>query len=180
MGWVNDDGGHEGYLTPVFADGVEGGGSTTTGIIVGYDHESNVVVRPDAEVTSWRLQCDHYPGGDSWQGSSWTRVSARAEEDLAARRLYCADEDVAWVTDTREDLSQLVMGEWRAHVAPADAIQQVRKAVGAAAAAQQQLQQAVVAAKLAGASWGAIGAAAGTSRQAAHERWAGHIPATKT
>ncbi|MBD5788377.1 hypothetical protein IF650_19635 [Cellulosimicrobium terreum] len=61
--------------------------------------------------------------------------------------------------------------EWLAHVAPAEAVAEVAAAARGVVAATDRLDDAAIRARLAGASWGAIGAAAGITRQAAHLRW---------
>ena len=62
--------------------------------------------------------------------------------------------------------------EWKAHIAPSEAILGVEAAAREYAQAGQRLDKTVAAAKAAGASWADIGRAVGISRQSAHERWA--------
>ena len=174
MGWVSDDGTHEGYFAVVFADGVEGRWSSVRGIGVGYADDGSDVLRPGSGVVGWLLRCAHR-GQAGWCGSAWTRVGCDVE-DLRAGRLCCADDEVFWVLEARPDLEQLVGAEWLAHVAPDEALSNVRAASEAVRGAEQQLERAVVSARLAGASWAALGDAAGMSRQSAHERWSARVP----
>lgn len=174
MGWVSDDGTHEGYFAVVFADGVQGRWSSTRGIGVGYAVDGTDLIRPPSGVVGWRVCCDHR-GRVGWRGSTWSRAGPGAE-DLAAGLLFCPDDEVSWVLEARPDLEQLVGAEWLAHVAPDEALSGVREAVGAVRAAEQQLERAVASARLAGASWAAVGEAAAMTRQSAHERWAGRVP----
>ena len=100
----------------------------------------------------------------------------RAAEDLAVGRLFCPDDAVSWVLEERPEVEQQVGAEWLTHVAPDEALDAVRQASAALRSADQQLERAVVSARLAGASWAALGEAAGMTRQSAHERWAGRVP----
>jgi len=71
-----------------------------------------------------------------------------------------------------EAVEDAIWGEWYDHLQPLQALDAVRDAAAAARAAQDELAKAVHAARIQGRSWTEIGAAAGNSRQAAHERWA--------
>ncbi|MFF0249908.1 hypothetical protein [Streptosporangium sandarakinum] len=61
--------------------------------------------------------------------------------------------------------------EWAAHLPP-PSLRALRQAAAAAQSAQEHLEAAVRAARADGRSWADIGAAAGITRQSAHERWA--------
>ncbi|HEY3006052.1 MAG TPA: hypothetical protein VGJ44_27135 [Kribbellaceae bacterium] len=194
MGWLSDDlCRHEGYLAMEFADGVRAGGSSAAGaIVMQYDAKGNYTgqdeIRPYDAVVGWRLVCDCIPASVSndqlaqdgffgrrqeWIGPLWERVSSKAEEDVAARRIY-ADPDVGVGihVDDRDDVETAARAAWRSLHVDADlTIAAVGSAAHAAAVARRDLDQAVEAARAAGASWADIGQAAGMSRQSAHERW---------
>ncbi len=103
-----------------------------------------------------------------WTGPVWTRVPARAEEDLDTRRLYWPG-DTPFLDPATEDL---ILVDWQIHTGPADELHTVELASDDVDDAQHKLNVAVRAARDAGASWADIGRAVGISRQSAHERWA--------
>jgi len=72
------------------------------------------------------------------------------------------------LTDENEDL---MLREWEAHIAPLRGTADVRHAAAEVAEAEARLTAAVAAARKQGATWEAIGRAAGMTRQSAHERW---------
>ena len=186
MGFVTDDGLHEGYLVPQFFDGQRGNGSTGGGIAddqiaVGTDVQApdgswSTPTRPAGEVAGWVICCDCYQAessrlGTTWVGPVFARVPSKALENVAERRIYAPDEDVAYVSE-REDVQEVVVDLWRAeHAFAHDALVEVEAAAQAAAAARQRLDAAVGFARHGGASWADIGRAAGMTRQSAQERW---------
>ncbi|MGN2642459.1 hypothetical protein ACTD5D_41060 [Nocardia takedensis] len=167
------DDGHEGWIAPVFADGMYG--SIWSGAGVGVTHRADGTIvpsaeqqfRPDSEVTGWRVQCDdlNNHGRQCWRGQFWTRVTDPFEHNPEQRRIFAED---ALLTTADEDL---MMREWEAHIAPTRGTAEVRWAADEVAAAQRRLTEAVLSAREQGASWEGIGQAARMTRQSAHERW---------
>jgi hypothetical protein len=191
MSWSDENYRHEGALSPVFADGAWGGGSTSLAIFVSKAADGRRVWGVDEwrsyrDVTGWRVVCDCVPSTvrdeellsdewsghkELWMGPLWERVPRREQEDLAARRIYCLDENAADLADDRPDIYDLAKADWDLHAAPDVAVAAVRTAAVAVREATQRLTDAVQRARDAGASWAVIGTAAGISRQSAHERW---------
>ncbi len=134
--------------------------------------------RPAGEVTGWVVCCDCYsntPFGpaSSWIGPVFTRVPSKTLENLAARRVFAADDEVAYACE-REDVQDAAVGLWRSeHAFGIDALTEVGAAAAAAAQAKLRLDAAVALARHSGASWADIGRAAGMARQSAQERWRG-------
>ncbi|WP_175010195.1 hypothetical protein [Cellulosimicrobium sp. TH-20] len=111
----------------------------------------------------WRAWCSC-----GWKDSTYSRVASPELEDRGRRLAYEAADSPfppQWVEGTVHD-------EWLAHVAPAEAVAGVAAAARDVAAATDRLDDAAIGARRLGASWGAIGAAAGITRQAARLRWA--------
>lgn len=168
MTWQTDDGAHEGAAPALFADGALAGSYGPAGVEVreyadGTRAQFEADVRADAEVIGWRAWCSC-----GWKGSTYTRVSSPELEDRGRRLAYEAAASPLppqWVEDAVHD-------EWMAHVAPAEAVARVAAAARDVAAATERLDDAALIARRLGAPWGAIGAAAGITRQAAHLRWA--------
>lgn len=167
MTWQTDDGEHEGAAPALFADGALAGGYGPAGVEVseyadGTRAEFQADVRADAEVIGWRAWCSC-----GWKGSTYTRVASPELEDRGRRLAYEAADSPfppQWVEDTVHD-------EWLAHVAPAEAVAGIAAAALDVAAATERLNAAALEARRLGASWSAIGEAAGVTRQAAHLRW---------
>lgn len=185
MGFVTDDGLHEGYLVPQFFDGqraagITGGTLADDQVASGSEFQLpdgtwSIPSRPAGEVTGWVLCCDCYAKSGhnpvTWVGPVFTRVPSKLLEDIGQRKIYAVDEDVAYVSD-RPDVEQAVMDLWRSeHAFSMDALAEVEAASEAAAAARRRLDTAVSLARHGGASWVAIGKAAGMTRQSAQERW---------
>lgn len=183
MGWISEDGLHEGYLVPQFGDGqrglgVVGGGIPDDQIAVSHDREAEhgYGLRPAGEVTGWVVCCDcstrdSFGPMSTWVGPVFTRVPSAALEDLSRRRLHAADADVADAA-FRPEVEDAAREPWRLeHVFTTDALGEVAAATSEATAAQRRLEAAVRFARHSGGSWEAIGRAAGMSRQSAHERW---------
>lgn len=61
--------------------------------------------------------------------------------------------------------------EWRKHVDPFIGLRDIQRLAGEARETAQQIDAAVGKARENGASWAAIGNAAGLSRQGAQQRW---------
>jgi len=186
MGWTTEDGLHEGYLVPQFVDGqravgVLGGGIPDDRVASGPEVQAAdgswaYPSRPAGEVTGWVICCDcRLPGSSfrytTWVGPVFTRVPSKALEDPKALRVYATDEDVVFVSD-REDVHEVAHDLWRSeHAFGADALGEVEAAAQAAAAAKERLDAAVAIARASGASWEAIGRAAGMAKQSAQGRW---------
>lgn len=185
MGFVTEDGRHEGYLVPQFLDGQRGAGTTGGDIAddrvaIGTEMQAadgtwTTPTRPAGEVTGWVICCDCHLDDSfrytTWTGPVFTRVPSKALESLAERRIYAPDAEVAYVGD-REDVEQAVVDLWRSeHAFSMDALVEVEAAARAAAEAKLRLDAAVGLARHGGASWADIGRSAGMTRQSAQERW---------
>lgn len=158
MGPVVGDVQHEGYPVPLFADGAEGAGSYSgKGVLVDFESDE---WRPDAAVIGWRMGCEC-----GWRGQAWTRVARQDQADAGARLVYSDD---AFLDD---DVERPLLEEWQQHIAPFKAVESVEEAAAKYGAAGGELDEAVRAARAAGATWAAIGRAAGITRQSAQERW---------
>ncbi|WP_280245467.1 hypothetical protein [Nocardia abscessus] len=173
MGRQTDDG-HEGYVAHVFADGMYGGtwssGPVATTRADGTDLPyAEWQYRTDAEVTGWRPICNdlNHNSRECWRGELWTRATDPTDHDPSQRRIY-----VETLLLFGSDDEDLIMREWEAHIAPTRGTADVEYAAKEVSAAQRRLAEAVRSAREQGASWEAIGKAAGMSRQSAHERWA--------
>ncbi len=188
MGWLTDDGRHEGYLAPLFGDGQRGRLTSVGSIpqdevvvgaeVQGEDGSWRWPTRPAGEVTCWVVCCDCYrnapfaPAG-TWVGPVFTRVPSTTLENLGARRIFAADDDVAYVSE-RDDVQHAAVELWRSeHAFGIDALTEVEAATEAAAQAKLRLDAAVALARHSRTSWAAIGSAAGMTRQSAQERWRG-------
>lgn len=171
MGWVLDDGSHEGWAACVAPDGRLSGTSTGQGMLVpgitgSYprgammpDHE----VVPDAAMVGWRGACSC-----GWRGLPWTRVASPAEANASLRRDYVSPDGFA---DASPHVEEAIHDEWLAHVAPVEATAGVAAAAREYAQAGRRLEKSVAAARTSGATWAEIGKAVGITRQTAHERW---------
>ncbi|GAB3930634.1 hypothetical protein GCM10011575_47480 [Microlunatus endophyticus] len=193
MGYIDDEGLHEARLAPEFLDGARGIG-TMSGkvpndhVIVDAQYvgepgspsaETRYASRPAAEVIGWRVVCEcstptSYGAVSNWVSDLLVRVPTAALEDLAAGRIYATDDQTAgWLDDSREDVADLAVKIWREqHLAIPTALGRLERARWSVESAQRALDAAAVDARTAGASWDAIGRAAGMTRQSAHQRWA--------
>lgn len=164
MGW-SGPGEHEGWIVPLFADGLEGEGTSSARGILVRDPATNTGKedwRPYAAVVGWAAGCEC-----GWRGRPWTRVVSSAQADRA-RRLLAADVDWADLDQIDETL---IIDEWRNHIAPWQSVEAVEDASAESRAAGERLDEAVRAARRSGASWADIGRATGMTRQSANERW---------
>ena len=147
-----------------------------------------IPTRPASQVTGWAVCCDCWTGNPfqptTWTGPVFTRVSSPDLEDLAGRRLYAPDDEVAYVAE-RIDVEEAVIAWWRTEpVVGAESLVEIETGAIAAARARDRLDAGVAAARRSGASWSDIGSAAGMNGQSAQERWCGvdgpsqRLPAT--
>jgi hypothetical protein len=118
--------------------------------------------RPDAAVVGWVAGCTC-----GWRGIPWARVTAWELGDPAARRLTVPG---PWADLEAADENR-VMQEWRRHVAPWHALEDVEQAATRQAAAARALDEAVYAARAVGTSWTDIGRATGLTGRSATDRW---------
>lgn len=207
MGWEYSTGDrgsewHEGYLVPEFEDGLRAFGISGSGVPPGHlavdqygdgtfgqeavrrhGGQPEFVTRPAGEVVGWRVTCNCYGAGDTmptnrWFSQQlWTRVASPVRHDPDAFRIYAADEDILDVTSG--DASTAAHDVWwNEHVSDVDAAAAIGAALAAIRAGEEQLDEAVIRARRNRLSWAKIGAAAGMSAQAAHERWAKREMAT--
>lgn len=187
MGYVTDDGRHEGFLVVLFADGERANGTTGGGIdedqiavgsgMYAEDGTWTYPTRPANQVTGWVVCCDCRTGSSfqpaTWTGPVFARVSSPDLEDLAGRRLYAPDDEVAYISE-RIDVEEAFIAAWRTeHVVGAAALVGVKTGAFDAARARDRLDAAVAVARRSGASRSDIGSAAGMNRQSAQERWRG-------
>ena len=147
MSWQTDDGEHEGWVAPTFADGAYSTGGNGQGLVVSrigtkvleYDEWQT---RPESEVIGWTTLCEC-----GWRGQMWTRAASPAEvlADPGARLAYCAD---AWA----DDLDDLGHAEWKEHIAPVLALAEVSDLALRKIEIDRLLDAALAKAKAAGAS----------------------------
>ncbi|WP_194829229.1 hypothetical protein [Nocardia sp. XZ_19_231] len=169
MGRQTDDGQHEGYVAHEFADG-RSGGAWSAGPIADTGADGIMLAvaewqtRGDAEVVGWRPVCSR-DGRECWGGELWTRVADPSDHAPELRRIYSE------AADLDEDVQDVLMQEWEAHIAPTRGTAEVRYLADEADDVQSRLAAAVRSAREQGASWEAIGKAARMTRQSAHERW---------
>lgn len=173
MSWITDDGEHEGWVVRVLDDGRQAHGSTSRRcedgsiemlelVPVDGDPEREEPVSSD-RVRWWIPQCTC-----GWRGSIWERVTELHWASDATRRGWRPLGDVG---DEPQHVEESAHAEWRRHLEPQEASAAVSRAAEAVAVHQRHLEEAVLEARRLGLSWERIGAAAGISRQAAHERW---------
>lgn len=163
-------------------NGTTGGGIGEGQIVVGAgmyaeDGTWTYPTRAASQVTGWVICCDCCTGNSfqptTWTGPVFTRVSSPDQEDLAGRRLYAPDDEVAYVAE-RIDVEETVIALWRhEHVVGAETLAEIETGAIDAARARDRLDAAVATARRAGASWSDIGRAAGMNGYSAQERWRG-------
>lgn len=173
MGWMTDDSEHEGWDAAEFPGDRYSTGTAGGGALVRRFPPDPGPLRDQGEpekgvdgreAIGWRGLCEC-----GWRGPLWQRVATPAEHDPAERRIYHPGLDQ--YGDAPEDVTRAIRNEWSAHLEP-ETLTAVRRQAQEVAAAQARLTDAVRAARADGRSWADIGAAAGITRQAAHERWA--------
>lgn len=175
MGRVTGDGRHEGAVHHFFADGTYGASTEAAGPIATtapggallaewQTHTWDDVVAFQAICVDCSNPLNGYP--QCWEGSTWITVAADADHDPANRRIRRPADGLS------EEIEDLILAEWEQHIRPLQGCYEVELAAEALSEAQRQLTAAVRSAREQGASWDAIGQAAGMTRQSAHERWA--------
>lgn len=156
MGWVLEETTeHEGWPASVLTDGRPATDSTAGYVLAGDERV------PGDRVAGFQVRC-----ACGWSGAYWTRVDP-GQQDSSARRIHTPDG-----FDPPAEVEDSMHAEWLRHVAPAQAATAIAAAAGDHAATRTALDAAVRAGRAAGVSWADVGAAAGMSRQSAHERWA--------
>ncbi|QZH69411.1 AsnC family protein [Mycolicibacterium farcinogenes] len=134
------------------------------------------LTRPAGAVIGWRAVCNCYGAGDlmptkHWSSQHlWSRVPSPIRHDPSAFRIYAADEDVLDVITSDADAVAHDVW-WNDHIKAVDVEAAIETALAAIRAGEVQLDEAVIRARQNRMSWAKIGAAAGMSPQAAHERW---------
>ena len=172
MGWISNVNEHEGWAAAVASDGRLSASLTGEGVLVkritGHYRPDKMLpdyeVVADSEIIGWRGAC-----ACGWQGRMWGRVTSPYAADFTLRRVYLPPDDFAHASS---EVENAIHDEWKAHLAPLEAVAGVEAAAREYNQAGHRLDKTVAAAKSAGASWADIGRAVGISRQSAHERWA--------
>lgn len=182
MGWILDESDalaqHEGYAASVAPDGRTSVSSNGAGFMVRKPDEDQIERRarregrqtlleeiedliPWDQMVGWQVMCSC-----GWAGPTWPR------EVTSPDRHDGTDSEHAMLPDGRT-VDDAAYEAWLAHMEPLRTVSRIRKAADELAAARQNLDRAVLEARLQDppASWGAIGRAAGMSRQAARDRW---------
>jgi hypothetical protein len=150
MGWIHDSGyepayDHEGYPASVLDDGTDTG-------------ETSAAVAP--RVTGWRAVCTcGWRGGQFYPRAEWP-----SSHGGPPPQVYGEDEH-------GHETGGGALAEWENHLRQALPALDVHDLTRSIARAHDELGDAVARARAAGASWTVIGAAAGMTRQSAHERW---------
>lgn len=181
MSWVTDDGKHEGWVADVLADGRLTSSSTGSGVLVPRGDRTDAVARAHAEGRSPGtddmyevMSYDHVVGWQTccecgWRGPRWDRA-ATVPATTTGHPWRGADSEDAVLADGTvvEDAAHAA---WLAHTDPFEAVSEVEAAAAAYVEGRRRLDSAVATARSRGATWDAIGRAAGVTRQTAHERW---------
>src|SRR5688572_23610544 len=122
MGWVSTDNHHEGWAACVAPDGrlsssSSGEGMLVQGVTGGYKRDKmmpDYEIIPDEKMIGWRGACTC-----GWQGEMWKRVTSAAEADFSRHRDYVSFDGFA---DASRKVEDAIHEEWKAHIAPTDAI----------------------------------------------------------
>ena len=173
MSWITDEGDHEGWAAAEFPDGRVSVGGNVGGVAVRTPEDAingaYTTYGADPETADgrtaigWRGLCTC-----GWLGPLWRRVPAEAGADPVRRLVHWARPD-EWA-EAPEATEDAIRAEWKAHL-PSPTLGEIKSAALAVRKATNELDDAVSRARLDGATWAAIGDAAGMSRQAANERW---------
>jgi len=168
MGYMSEDGRHEGWDSAEFPDGWLSVGADPDGVLTvapasiarGSDTAVNVVDGRTA--IGWRGVCTC-----GWLGPLYRRVPSPGQHDVARHQVHADPGPGAVVPAGLEDA---IYVEWRDHL-PHETLAEVTAAAEDARKAEARLDGAVAAARGAGQTWEAIGRAAGMTRQSANQRW---------
>jgi hypothetical protein len=152
MGWIHDTG---------YGPAYDHEGWTATVLDDGSDTGS-WPAPPGRQVTCWRAACEC-----GWRGPAWPRAEWPSDDSWPPKEV-----------EEGEDGQGGCYGQWAAHLRDALPDLAVHDTARRLEAARAELDTAVIDARAAGTSWERIGAAAGISRQSAHERWNGMAAAT--
>lgn len=169
MSYQTDDGLHEGSEAAEFPDGRFSVGPGSGGALVRFlrpelDTDAEPGVLDGRTAIGWRGVCTC-----GWRGPLWERVADPVGHDLSARKVF--DPDPSVYGDPPPGIEDVIHQEWRGHL-PSPSLADVGAAAEEARKAEVRLNEAVQRARADGSSWADIGAAAGITRQSAHERWA--------
>lgn len=165
MGWVTNEGTHEGYVGAEVPDGRLAATYSSAGVEV-WNPETNTFDKfANDDVVAWVVTCEEC----GWRGSRWERVTDHEQADWDANRVYVSPEEhMGWAPESVDEAGHQ---EWEQHLRPVLALDELGKAAREAGAARRRLDLAVVDARDSGASWADVGRATGMSRQSAHQRW---------
>lgn len=169
--WVSGDGVHDGMPGFVVPDGrtawsASGESVLVEGVTGSYERvpgETGCELVPADKVVGWRAGCEC-----GWLGPVWERVISSGLSDHDKRLVYVPFHSVATPSVACEDGMK---EEWASHAVPASSVAEIEAASRAVKAAQGRLERAVTRGRATGLTWEVIGAAAGVTRQTAHERW---------
>lgn len=176
MSWSTEDGAHEMWIAARFADGAISGGYSNAGYRIMYAADGTDVYareenRPDTASVGWIGVCTC-----GWRSTPWTRVSDRAQEDLAARRAFgdYLYEGQVMFDQNRAEVEQVIHAAWKRHIEPERLLTEIAELTGRRREIDQRLATTVAQARKANTPWEDIGRAAGITRQSAWERWRDH------
>lgn len=133
--------------------------------------------RPAGDVIGWRVVCNCHAPGDAiptkrWVSQQlWARVPSPVRHNPSSFRIYAPDDAVLDVVSGHAHTAGHAVW-WNDHIGDIDAEAAIDAALATIRSGEQQLDRAVLQARTRQMSWAKIGAAAGMSAQAAHERWA--------
>jgi hypothetical protein len=168
MGYMSEDGRHEGWDAAEFPDGWLSVGADPGGVLTvapasiarGSDTPVNVVDGRTA--IGWRGVCTC-----GWLGPLFRRVPSPGQQDVARHQVH-ADPGPGAIVPA--ELEGAIFAEWKAHL-PHETLAEVTAAAEDARKAEARLDDAVARARAASQTWEAIGRAAGMTRQSANQRW---------
>lgn len=156
---------HEGLLGATFADGGVGSAYAKGKTLVVRIGRRDLApeefhVRSDAEITGWVMSCSC-----GWRGEQWFRAAEPGHQDLRLRRVYSPHP-----SPPLEVIDQPASAEYSDHIEPVrDAV--LAELTAARVEDESRLLAVVGRARELGAEWTDLAAAAGTTPQAAYDRW---------
>src|SRR4051812_12590319 len=125
MSWVSDDGAHDGWTAPLFADGAIGSGWLHSGVLVARLGDGTTLdvgawqSRPESDIIGWVAACEC-----GWRGTPASRVATPAEHDPTRRRIFSESYDLDGDVECALD----VHGAWTAHLEPFERVSNVAEA----------------------------------------------------